>query len=128
MGEEPKPKTVVFSPKLWFWAKNCGFWLKTTVFGPKLQFSVWFSNVGGAKAKNRSFQCGFQIWEEPKPKTAVFGQKLQFPASKTAVFKSETSLVDNCSFQPKTAVFSVVFKCGRSQGQKPLFLTENRGF
>ena len=40
MGEEPKPKTTVFGRK-------------TVVFGRKLQFSVWFSNVGGAKAKNR---------------------------------------------------------------------------
>ena len=114
MGEEPKQKTAVFGRKP-------HFWLKTMVF-------CVVSNVGGAKAKNHGFwpknhgfQCGFQIWEEPKPKTTVFGQKLQFPASKTAVFKSEMSLVDNCGFQPKTMVFSVVFKCGRSQGKNCCF-------
>ena len=64
---------------------------------------MWFSIVGGAKAENHGFQCGFQKWEEQ-------GQKPQFSALKTAVFKSGRSLVKNCGFWPKTAVFSVVFQ------------------
>ena len=63
-------------------------------------------------AENRGFQCGFQMWEEPRPKTVVFSQKPQFSAR-------------NCGFQPETAVFSVVFKCGRSQGQKLWFSARN---
>ena len=69
-------------------------------------------------AKNCSFQCGFQMWEEPKLKTAVFsvvfksrrsqGQKPWFSAPKTAVFKSGRSLVKNCSFYRKPQ-FSVWF-------------------
>ena len=88
MGEEPKPKTAVFSPKPWFWAKNCGFWLKTTVFGRKLRFL-----------------CGFQMWEEPKPKTAVSSVVFNFGGAKA---KNRGFSAKNCSFQPQKLRFSKV--------------------
>ena len=166
MGEEPKPKTVVFSQKPQVLAKNCSFlcgfqmWEepkpKTTVFSWKLWFSVWFLNVGGAKAKNRGFwpktvfsvvfkcgrsqsqkpwflaktaaknhgfQCGFQMWEEPKPKTAVSSLKNRgFQNWEEPSWKLQFSAKNRgflCGFQmweeprPKNAVF----------GWKPRFLT-----
>ena len=98
-----------------------GLRLKTAVF------SVVFKSRRYQDQKN-SFQCGFQMWEEPRPKTMVFSQNLVF----SAVFKCGRSqdqklqfLAKNhsfqCSFQLKTVVFSAVFKCGRSQGQNHSF-------
>ena len=52
----------------------------------------------------------------------------QFSASKTVVSKVGGATVKNCGFQPKTAVSSVVFNCGGSQGRKPQFLAENCSF
>ena len=135
MWKEPQPKTTVFTQKPRFSngigakAKNCGFWLKTVVFGWKPQFL----------AENCGFLCGFQMWDDPK--TMVFSvvfkfgrsqsQKLWFSASKTAVFKSGRSLVENCSFQPKTAVFSLK-NCGFQKWEepswKPRFSAKNCGF
>ena len=118
MWEEPRPKTAVFS------TKNCSF-QKWEEPSQKLWFSVWFSNVGGAKAKNHSFQpktvvfstknCGFQKWEEPSQKPQFLAENL---AVFSVVFNCGRSLVKKRGFQVKTAVFSVVFNCGRSQGLK----------
>ena len=120
-----RSKTVFFGSKLWFLAvsrsekwffgsfkvKNYGFLLKTTVFSWKPQFSVWFSIVGGPQSKTAVFvdsNALWVLWEELKPKTAVF----------SVVFSKNCSFVDSNALwvlwqelRPKTTVFSAVFSC-----------------
>ena len=111
MWEEPRSKTTKshsFGPKPQFSvqfsnvggakAKNHGFWQKTVVFSQKPQFSVWFLNVGGAKAKKHGFQ-----------------PKLQFSVQFSNVGGAKAK---NCSFRPKTTVFDL----------SPTHFIENRGF
>ena len=72
---------------------------------------MWFSNVGGAKARNCGFQpetevfstknCGFQKWEEPSQKPWFLAENRGF----------------QCGFQ-----------LWEEPSQKPQFLAENHGF
>ena len=155
------PKTAVFSVVVQLWeepraktAKNRGFWLKTTVFSAV--FKLWeeprsktTKNCMVFGQKNHGFQCSFQLWEEPRSETAknhgflaencsfqcwflnVGGPKAKNCSfwPKTAVFSQKPRFsvwfsnvggakAKNRSFRPKTVVFSAVFKCGRSQSQK----------
>ena len=142
VGGAKTAKTMVFSVVF-----NCGrslvknhsFWPKTAVFSvvfncgrsqglkfPKPQFS----------AENCGFQCGFQLWEEPRSKTAkncgfqfgfqpktvdltlksmVFHQKPWFSAQNhvfcrfCVTFEFKTKLVfQNSIFGPQTMVFLVL--------------------
>ena len=94
----------------------------TTDFSVSGNFEqLWFQpKTAVFSLKNR----GFQKWEEPS-------WKQWFSASKTAVFKSGRSLVENRGFQPKTAVFSLKnrgFQKWEEPSWKPQFSAKNRGF
>ena len=120
LGQKPQ-FSVRFSNVGGAKAKNCNFQPKTAVFNTKNSgFQKWEepSQKPWVFAKNCGFQCGFQLWEEPSQKLQFLAENCSFQCGFQLWEEPRSKTAKNHSFQPKTAVFSVVFNCGRSQGLK----------
>ena len=138
-SQDQKPQFS--AKKLRFLIKWVGLRSKTVVFSVVFKSRRSQDQKPQFLAENCGFQCSFQMWEEPRPKSMVFGQKpwiavfksgrsqgLKLP--KTTVFGQklqffqcgfqmwEEPKTKNHSFWPKTMVFSAVFKSGRSSFQR----------
>ena len=94
-------KWVELGQKPWFSVKNRSFQPKTAVFGLG-SYHIWKAHW---KPQFLAENCSFQLGSSTFENRSFWGWKLQF-------------LAENHGFWLKTAVFSVVFNCGRSQGIK----------